>query len=113
MARKTTSRSKSTRKQRSEDSGLPGGGKGRRDETGITNVYPASGPVEPPSGNATLQPMGTWGQADRGPEGYYDSGDSELFTMPAEQPARRARATRRSSTTAKKSAGTKKNKPRR
>jgi hypothetical protein len=23
--------------------------------------------------------MGTWGQADRGPEGYYDSGDSEII----------------------------------
>ncbi len=60
------------------DKGLPGGGKGRKDETGITNVYPASGPVTPP-GDAKLQPMGTFGQADRGPEGYQDSGGSEII----------------------------------
>jgi hypothetical protein len=60
------------------DTGLPGGGQGRRDQTGITNVYPASGPAKPP-GDARLQPMGTWGQADRGPEGYEDSGDSEII----------------------------------
>ena len=61
------------------DKGLPGGGKGRKDETGLTNVYPASGPVAPPGGNARLQPLGTWGQAGRGPEGYQDSGASEII----------------------------------
>ncbi|HJT77404.1 MAG TPA: hypothetical protein VJ739_09410 [Gemmataceae bacterium] len=60
------------------DTGLPGGGQGRKDETGITNVYPASGPAQPP-GDAKLQPMGTWGQAGRGPEGYNDSGSSEII----------------------------------
>lgn len=60
------------------DRGVPGGGQGRRDETGTTNVYPASGPAQPP-GDAKLQPMGTWGQADRGPAGYQDSGGSEII----------------------------------
>ncbi len=61
----------------SQDPGVPGGGKGRKDATGITNVYPASGPLPPK--DAPLQPMGIWGQADRGPEGYYDSGESEII----------------------------------
>jgi hypothetical protein len=58
------------------DTGQPGGGQGRTDQTGTTNVYPASGPW--PEGDARLQPMGTWGQAERGPEGANDSGDSEI-----------------------------------
>ncbi len=61
------------------ESGTPGGGTGRKDETGKTNVYPMSGAELPPSGEARLQPMGTFGQADRGPEGYYDSGNSEII----------------------------------
>ncbi len=60
------------------DRGLPGGGQGREDQTGLTNVFPASGPAVP-SGDARLQPMGTWGQAGRGPEGYQDSGSSEII----------------------------------
>ncbi len=52
-------------------------GAGRKDVTGTTNVYPASGPLPP--GDARLQPMGTWGQADRGPQGYQDSGQSEII----------------------------------
>jgi PfpI family intracellular protease len=60
------------------DTGRPGGGQGRRDETGITPVYPASAPMEPP-GNARLQPLGTLGQGDRGPQGYQDSGSSEII----------------------------------
>jgi hypothetical protein len=66
------------------ESGLPGGGQGRKDYTGLTNVYPASGPLPP--GDARLQPMATWGQADRGPEGYYDRGDSEI--IPADRLAK-------------------------
>jgi hypothetical protein len=50
---------------------------GRKDVTGTTNAYPASGPL--PEGDARLQPMGTWGQADRGPQGYQDSGRSEII----------------------------------
>ena len=32
-----------------------------------------------PEGDARLQPMGTWGQAGRGPEGAQDSGPSEVI----------------------------------
>lgn len=55
------------------ESGLPGGGAGRVDETGKSGVYPASGPFPP--GNAPIQWAGSVGQGDR-PEGYNDSGDS-------------------------------------
>ena len=84
MAGKRQQKKVSSRKRRN-DAGTPesGSGRGRKDVTGITNVYPASGPVRPPSGNAKLQPLGTWGQADRGPEGYFDSGDSEIIPDPA------------------------------
>ena len=68
-----------------QDSGRPecNCGAGRKDETGTTNVYPASGPW--PENDARLQPMGTWGQAERGPEGAQDSGQSEIIP-----PGRRA-----------------------
>jgi hypothetical protein len=76
MARKEEELAKKAAEQ--GDKGVPGGGKGRKDETGLTNVYPASGPMTPP-GDAKVQPMGTFGQADRGPEGYQDSGGSEII----------------------------------
>jgi hypothetical protein len=68
-----------------QDPGRPecNSGVGRKDVTGTTNVYPASGPW--PQGDARLQPMGTWGQAGRGPEGAQDSGHSEIIP-----PGRRA-----------------------
>ena len=62
------------------DTGCPGGGQGRRDATGATNVWPASGPEQPP-GDARPQPMGTFGQPGRGPQGYQDSGDSEVIPL--------------------------------
>jgi len=68
-----------------QDPGRPecDSGAGRKDVTGTTNVFPASGPM--PEGDARLQPMGTWGQADRGPDGAQDSGQSEIIP-----PGRRA-----------------------
>jgi hypothetical protein len=80
---------KSPKKQekpaRKPHSGTPEAGldKPRIDVVGKTNVYPMSGPEMPPSGDARIQPMGTFGQADRGPEGYYDTGPSEI--MPFER----------------------------
>lgn len=58
------------------ESGLPGGGQGRRDEVGRTGVYPASGPL--PEGDAEYRGQMEWGQGVRGAVGYYDSGPSEL-----------------------------------
>jgi hypothetical protein len=59
------------------DSGVPGGGAGRVDEVGETGVYPMSGSERPPD-DAPVQGMASWGQGERGAEGYEDSGSSEL-----------------------------------
>lgn len=58
------------------ESGLPGGGAGRKDEVGGSGVYPASGPL--PAGDAEYRGQKEWGQGSRGPEGYEDHGSSEL-----------------------------------
>lgn len=66
-------------KEREDDrreSGLPGGGAGRKDEVGKSGVYPASGPY--PEGNAELRGQASWGQGERGAAGYEDHGSSEL-----------------------------------
>jgi hypothetical protein len=57
--------------------GMPGGGRGRRDEVGGSGVYPASAGEAPPG--AVKRMPAEWGQGDRGAEGYEDSGTSELF----------------------------------
>jgi len=66
------------------ESGMPGGGAGRRDTPGHTGVYPVSGP-EWPSGPAELQGMASWGQGDRGAAGYEDHGESELHLTEEEE----------------------------
>lgn len=58
------------------ESGLPGGGAGRKDEVGRSGVYPASGPY--PEGNAEIREQASWGQGERGAAGYEDHGGSEL-----------------------------------
>jgi len=64
-------------KETQRESGMPGGGAGRRDEgLGRSGVYPASGPHPP--GEAPIVTPGSWGQGARGPAGYEDHGDSEL-----------------------------------
>jgi hypothetical protein len=63
--------------QERRDSGLPGGGVGRRDEVGRTGVYKLS-ESEGASGDAPLVSEGAFGQGERGEEGYNDSGDSGL-----------------------------------
>jgi hypothetical protein len=76
---------KKKKAQRAEDaemdsrreSGQPGGGTGRRDEVGPTGVYPMSGGV-PPGKHPEIRTPASWGQGDRGAEGYNDSGGSEL-----------------------------------
>lgn len=57
-------------------SGYPGGGAGRIDEVGESGVYPASGPL--PGRQAEVRGMASWGQGERGAEGYEDHGESEL-----------------------------------
>ena len=59
------------------ESGEPGGGQGRRDEVGPTGVYPMSGGI-PGGKHLEIRTPASWGQGDRGAEGYEDSGGSEL-----------------------------------
>ncbi len=66
-----------------DDSGLPGGGVGRREDPGHTGVYPMSSP-EGASPDAPLQDENAWGQGERGAEGYNDSGDSGMMDASAE-----------------------------
>lgn len=63
-------------KAKRRESGLPGGGAGRKDEVGRSGVYPASGPY--PSGSAEFRGQASWGQGERGAAGYEDHGSSEL-----------------------------------
>ncbi len=58
------------------ESGLPGGGTGRKDEVGISGIYPASGPF--PNGPAELRGQASWGQGERGSPGYEEHGGEEL-----------------------------------
>jgi hypothetical protein len=58
--------------------GLPGGGQGRRDETGHSGVYPVSS-MGGASGEARVEGEQSWGQGARGAAGYEDSGDSEIM----------------------------------
>lgn len=59
------------------DTGVPGGGRGRRDETGHSGVYPVSS-SEGASGDAPIKDEHSWGQGARGAAGYEDSGESEI-----------------------------------
>ena len=65
-----------TQTRQRQDSGLPGGGVGRREEPGQTGVYPMSSP-QGASPDAPLENENAWGQGKLGAAGYNDSGDSE------------------------------------
>jgi CBS domain-containing protein len=58
------------------ESGLPGGGAGRKDQVGGSGVYPKSDPTAP--GDARIVTPASWGQGERGAAGYQDHGESEL-----------------------------------
>lgn len=64
------------REDERDERGLPGGGVGRRDETGTSGVYPVSA-SQGASADAPVQGEASWGQGERGATGYGDSGDSE------------------------------------
>lgn len=70
-------------REQMNESGLPGGGVGRRDEPGHTGVYPMSA-SEGASPDAEAKGEKAWGQGERGAEGYDDSGSSETFHVPTE-----------------------------
>jgi CBS domain-containing protein len=59
------------------ESGLPGGGAGRKDEVKGSGVYPMSGPH--PAGDTPVIPEPAWGQGKVGASGYEESGTSELW----------------------------------
>jgi CBS domain-containing protein len=63
------------------ESGLPGGGAGRKDEIGGSGVYPMSGPHPP--GDVPLVSQAGWGQGQRGAAGYEDHGESEIIIQTA------------------------------
>jgi hypothetical protein len=62
------------------ESGLPGGGAGRRDEVGGSGVYPASAGRAP--AGAEVRTQAAWGQGERGAAGAEDAGSSEIFYYP-------------------------------
>jgi len=66
-----------TPEEEEQNSGVPGGGVGRKDEVGRSGVYPVSGPEWPP-GNAPVVSQGSWGQGERGEKGYENHGESSL-----------------------------------
>jgi len=66
--------------KKKRESGMPGGGAGRKDKIGKTGVYRMSGPH--PAGDAPIVGMASWGQGARGAAGYADHGESELFLQP-------------------------------
>ena len=59
------------------DSGLPGGGVGRKEGPFNTPVYPVSADSGA-SGDAKVESENAWGQGQRGAAGYQDSGGSGL-----------------------------------
>lgn len=59
-----------------DESGMPGGGAGRRDEVGGSGVYPASAGNAP--ADAEVRGQAEWGQGERGAAGYDDAGVSEI-----------------------------------
>lgn len=63
-----------------QNSGVPGGGRGRKDVVRGSGVYPVSGPL--PRGKAPIRTEAAWGQGSRGAAGYEDSGSSELNLPP-------------------------------
>jgi len=57
----------------------------RVDEIGHTGVYPVSA-SEGASPDAQVRGEASWGQGERGAEGYNDSGSSELFSYGRNDP---------------------------
>jgi hypothetical protein len=75
---KRKSAAKRPAKDARRESGQPGGGAGRRDEVGPTGVYPMSGGI-PEGHHLEIRTPASWGQGERGAEGYNDAGGSELY----------------------------------
>jgi CheY-like chemotaxis protein len=89
--------------ERKRESGLPGGGKGRSDVIERTGVYPVSA-SEGASPDAQIHGEMSWGQGERGAEGYYDHGDSEItnFERWEEEQSEKRKSSSRDKTAGKK-----------
>lgn len=66
------------------DSGLPGGGVGRREAPGKTGVYPLSASQDA-NPDSPLQSEGSFGQSDRGTKGHSEAHDSAILMGDDEQ----------------------------
>lgn len=66
------------------ESGNPGGGAGRKDEVGKSGVYPVS-EMEGASKDAVVHGESSFGQGERGAEGYNDAGSSEIVYLDEEK----------------------------
>src|SRR5438132_12306219 len=62
------------------ESGVPGGGQGRKDRIEESGVYPVSA-SEGAGKDAMVHGEASWGQGERGAAGYEDSGGSELIYL--------------------------------
>jgi hypothetical protein len=83
MARSRKKKKRATAHPASEadirESGQPGGGTGRRDVLDVpSGVHPMSAGADA-SRNAEIRTQASWGQGERGAEGYNDAGGSELI----------------------------------
>jgi CBS domain-containing protein len=76
MGKKTKKQPKRKLDMARRESGQPGGGQGRVDKVELGPVWPGSGPW--PNKAVPIITPGSFGQGERGDEGYYDSGDSSL-----------------------------------
>jgi hypothetical protein len=65
------------------NSGLPGGGQGRKDEVGGSGDYPVS-EMQDAAPDATVHGEGSFGQGERGAEGYNDAGESGVNLLDEE-----------------------------
>ena len=73
------------------ESGKPGVGLGRSDEVGRSGVYPVS-EMEGAAPDAKVRGEKSFGQGERGAEGYEDSGTSEIFYVEGEETGRKNNA---------------------
>ena len=80
MSAKQKRQASKSEEKKKRESGLPGGGKGRKDVIGRTGVFPVSS-SEGASPDAQVHDEMSWGQGERGAEGYYDHGESEIINL--------------------------------
>jgi len=66
------------------ESGTPGGGAGRKDEVGKSGVYPVS-EMKDASADAVVHGESSFGQGERGAEGYKDAGSSGVVYLDEEK----------------------------